>query len=152
MIKPEIYYTLECDRCRKMFEDSDDHIAYPSSYEIWESAYASEWIEYEGKHYCPNCYHFDDKKQSFLPYDAWPPSLFQLEKFVNTHIGYGGARFVEYEEAFVINIHLRRKEVVHEGHRQMIGLILNGQSWGMREDVAMGAYSNNSIIIRVEKL
>lgn len=130
-----------------MFEDSDEHIAYPGSCEIWESAEVSEWIEYEGKHYCPNCYHFDDKK----PYDAWPPSLFRLEKFVNTHIGHGRARFVEYEEAFVINIHLRQKEILHEGHRQMIGLILDGLSWKMREDVAMGAYSNNSIIIRVEK-
>lgn len=151
MIKPEIYYTLECDRCHKMFEDSDDHSAYTRPSEVLELAESSEWIEHEGKHYCPDCYYFDHKTKSFLPYDVWPPCLFRLEKFVNFHIGHGSARFVEYEDAFVMNIHLKSNESIGDGHREMIALILEDVSWKMREDIAAGGYSNNSIIIRVEK-
>lgn len=152
MIKPEIYYTLECDRCHRAFGDDAEPHACTRPSKIQESAYASEWIEHKGKHYCPDCYYYDDKTEGFLPFDVWPPCLFRLEKFVNVHIGDGRAKFVEYKEAFIINIHLRRKEVINEGHKQMIGILLDGQSWKMREDIAMGAYSNNSIIIRVEKL
>lgn len=151
MIKPEIYYTLECDRCHKMFEDNDDHSAYPCPSEIWESASSSEWIEHEGKHYCPDCCYFDRQTQVFLPYNVWPPCLFRLEKFVNSHIGRGGAKFVEYEDAFVINIFLKSNESIGDGHRGMIALILEDVSWKMREDMAAGGRSNNSIIIRVEK-
>ena len=57
MISEVKAYILECDNCKVLYEDNCD------SFSIWndesvaiESAIDEDWIEYEGKHYCPDCY------------------------------------------------------------------------------------------------
>lgn len=54
-------YGIECDRCGDLFEDPR------SGFSLWtdersalEEAQENDWIEYEGKCYCPHCYDVDE--------------------------------------------------------------------------------------------
>lgn len=65
MIKTVITYSDVCDRCGKTFvanggawDDKQLTISY---------ALASEWKEIGDKHYCPNCYEFNDVLNVYVP-------------------------------------------------------------------------------------
>lgn len=56
------YFTVICDNCQNLY--TDEH----SGFSAWndESAameYATEdmWVEEENKHYCPDCYEYDNE-------------------------------------------------------------------------------------------
>ena len=60
MIKEVRAYSLFCDNCNEIYIDNCN------DYSIWldesiaiEDAMSEDWIEHEGKHYCPDCYKFD---------------------------------------------------------------------------------------------
>lgn len=64
MIKPITMYSVVCDRCGRILEDGA----------VWEDkssaiSYAvnSKWKEIGDKHYCPNCYEFDDELDECVP-------------------------------------------------------------------------------------
>ena len=60
-IEVDIYI---CDGCGKTYIDEWGHSGYPG-YNMWNKAYADEWEEIDGKHYCPECYEFDiDEKNN----------------------------------------------------------------------------------------
>ncbi len=58
----ETCYGLICDRCEQVFE-------HPfTGYSLWtnqsapiEESTDRDWIEHEGKHYCPECYIIDEE-------------------------------------------------------------------------------------------
>lgn len=66
MIKQVTTYSVICDRCGKTFivngcfawNDKQLTISY---------ALESEWKEIGDKHYCPDCYEFDDKLDEYVP-------------------------------------------------------------------------------------
>lgn len=66
MIKPVTMYTAVCDRCGKQFV-ADDFAAYTDICTAREQAMESEWIEIGDKHYCPDCYEFDDELDEYVP-------------------------------------------------------------------------------------
>jgi hypothetical protein len=53
-------YVLECDHCLKIFEDYNGFSVFVDQNAAIEKAKEAEWIEHEGKHYCPGCYIIDD--------------------------------------------------------------------------------------------
>ena len=64
MIKPSIMYSVICDRCGRILEDGA----------FWEDessaityALNSKWVEIGDKHYCPDCYEFDEKLDEYVP-------------------------------------------------------------------------------------
>ena len=64
MIKEVKMYSVICDRCGKILEDGA----------FWEGkssaisyALKSKWAEIGDKHYCPNCYEFDEKLDEYVP-------------------------------------------------------------------------------------
>lgn len=64
MIKPVITYSVVCDRCGISLEDGA----------VWEDkngaisyALKSKWKEIGDKHYCPDCYEFDDVLNVYVP-------------------------------------------------------------------------------------
>ena len=64
MIKPSIMYSVICDRCGRILEDGA----------FWEDessaimyALNSKWVEIGDKHYCPDCYEFDDELDEYVP-------------------------------------------------------------------------------------
>lgn len=52
-----------CDGCGETFENGDGFVCYindPDGGLIWSDAGLSDWIELGGKHYCPDCWKYDD--------------------------------------------------------------------------------------------
>ncbi len=66
MIKPVTMYMVFCDRCGKYFQNDNGVCAYPDS-DIEVEALESEWREINGKHYCPDCYEYDDEADDYVP-------------------------------------------------------------------------------------
>lgn len=58
MIVTEKYYNIRCDCCGEILDDSE---YYSTKEELDEVMFGLDWIEHKGKHYCPNCYSYDDK-------------------------------------------------------------------------------------------
>ncbi len=68
MIKPVTMYSVVCDRCGKTFIDEFNGIvAWLDEGTAKEQAMESEWIEIGNKHYCPDCYEFDDELDEYVP-------------------------------------------------------------------------------------
>lgn len=66
MIKPVTMYSVVCDRCGKTFE-ADDSVAWTDKQSARFYALESEWKEIDNKHYCPDCYEFDDELDEYVP-------------------------------------------------------------------------------------
>lgn len=68
MIKPVTMYSVVCDRCGKPFIDEFNGIvAWLDEGTAKEQAMESEWAEIGDKHYCPECYEFDEKLDENVP-------------------------------------------------------------------------------------
>ena len=68
MIKPVTMYSVICDRCGKSFIDEFNGIvAWLDEGTAKEQAMESEWVEIGDKHYCPDCYEFDDELDEYVP-------------------------------------------------------------------------------------
>ena len=67
MIKPVTMYSVICDRCGKIYDRDDSIIAWSDEGTAKEQALESEWVEIEDKHYCPDCYEFNDELDEYVP-------------------------------------------------------------------------------------
>ena len=67
MIKPVTMYSVICDRCGKIYGEDDGIIAWLDEGTAKEQAMESEWAEIGDKHYCPDCYEFDDELDEYVP-------------------------------------------------------------------------------------
>lgn len=68
MIKEVKMYSVICDRCGKIFIDEFNCIAaWLDEGTAKEQAMESEWVEIGNKHYCPDCYEFDDELDEYVP-------------------------------------------------------------------------------------
>lgn len=151
MITPTIFYTLKCDRCKELFESSEGFIGHVDEGSVWEDAENSDWIEYKGKHYCPDCYYFDEEKDEYIPLSDYPTSVFKVEKFLKTYVGYKDASIKEYADHFVVSVHLRANEPFQREYLEMIRLILTLESWSF-EVTPIEKYSNSTLVIKIEKV
>jgi len=59
IVKVEMY-TVECDNCKKTRGSESEYSCWNDEAYALEEAIDSDWIEHEGKHYCPDCYKIDD--------------------------------------------------------------------------------------------
>lgn len=60
--------SVVCDRCGKPFIDEFNGIvAWLDEGTAKEQAMESEWAEIGDKHYCPECYEFDEKLDECVP-------------------------------------------------------------------------------------
>ena len=66
MVKPVTMYAVVRVRCEKIFE-TDGCIAWTDKQSAIYYALASEWKEIEDKHYCTDCYEFDDELNEYVP-------------------------------------------------------------------------------------
>ncbi len=60
IVKVEMY-TVECDNCKTTSGENSEYSCWNDEAYALEDAEQSDWIEHEGKHYCPNCYKMDDE-------------------------------------------------------------------------------------------
>ena len=66
MIKQVIYYDIICDRCGKSFREESE-MCYTDKDSALMVAEQSEWIDINGKHYCPDCYELDEVTDEYVP-------------------------------------------------------------------------------------
>ncbi len=60
MIKKVINYTVICDSCKADAFEHDEYSSWGDEYFAEELAIENDYIEHEGKHYCPKCYEYND--------------------------------------------------------------------------------------------
>lgn len=66
MIKEVTYYDIICDRCGKSLTNESE-TCYPDKDSALMVAEQSEWIDINGKHYCPDCYELDEVTDEYVP-------------------------------------------------------------------------------------
>ena len=66
MVKEVIYYDIICDRCGKSFIDESE-TCYPDKDSAEMFAEQSEWVEINGKDYCPDGYELDEETDEYVP-------------------------------------------------------------------------------------
>lgn len=66
MIKEVKMYSIKCDGCGKVF-NVDDIVAWTDECSAREYALGSEWQEIDDKHYCPDCYEYDEEIDEYVP-------------------------------------------------------------------------------------
>lgn len=66
MIKQVTYYDIICDRCGKSFSEVSN-TCYPDTERAEMTAMYSEWRARGHKHYCPECYEYDDETGEYVP-------------------------------------------------------------------------------------
>ena len=66
MIKEVTYYDIICDRCGKSLTEESE-MCYPDKDSALMVAEQSEWVEINGKHYCPDCYELDEETDEYVP-------------------------------------------------------------------------------------
>lgn len=67
MIKPIKMYSVVCDRCGKTFCEGDSIITGADKKSARGYARESGWVEIGNKHYCPDCFKFDDELDEYVP-------------------------------------------------------------------------------------
>ena len=71
MIKQVTMYSVICDRCGKTFCECDSIITGAYKKSVRGYALESEWKEIGDKHYCPDCYEFNDVLNVYVLKRKW---------------------------------------------------------------------------------
>lgn len=53
-------YTFICDNCGNDAFEDDDHICWIGQEIAWDMAREAGWIKHQNKHYCENCWQYDE--------------------------------------------------------------------------------------------
>ncbi len=102
MIVREIFYGVRCNRCKEQFDDGE-HSFWSDEDGAVENAMESEWIEKKGKHYCPNCYDYDEEKDEQKVKADFPEYVMKLKSFIDKILKSYPATVYEKEDYFQIS-------------------------------------------------
>jgi len=61
-------FTVICDNCGKDSSEDCDYSAWNDQDYAWDCAKEDDWIEVENKHYCNDCYSFDDNDNLLIKF------------------------------------------------------------------------------------
>ena len=88
MIKEVTYYDIICDRCGKSLINESE-TCYPDKDSALMVSEQSEWRKISGKHYCADCYEFDEKTYEYVPKNNMSEITYcgECEKFLYEDIG-----------------------------------------------------------------
>ena len=70
MIQKVTMYTVICDNCGKDSNADSDFSCWNDMGWAQEEALESDWIKEEDKHYCPDCYEYDDDDNLVIKQNA----------------------------------------------------------------------------------
>lgn len=102
MITKEIFYGVKCNRCKEDFQDYNDHSFWIDENSAIEQAIESEWIEENNKHFCPNCYDYNEEEDKNIIKDEFPNHVKELKKFFDKMIYGISESIIETEDASFI--------------------------------------------------
>lgn len=60
---------IVCDCCGEMYGDDDGFAFYlgdEDGSQVWNDADNAEWLEFGDRHYCPDCYSFDENDENIV--------------------------------------------------------------------------------------
>ena len=60
MIKEVTMYTVVCDNCGKDVNEWEEYSCWNDAHFAQEIAMEADWIKEGDKHYCPDCFSYDD--------------------------------------------------------------------------------------------
>lgn len=66
MIVTGTFYAVKCDNCGELNENYDGYSFWSDESETKEMASESDWINENGKDYCPDCYEYDNEDNLIL--------------------------------------------------------------------------------------
>lgn len=69
MIKELKMYTVVCDKCGISADDGTEYSCWSDESFAWDVASDSSWIEEQDKHYCPDCYFYDDNDNLIIKHN-----------------------------------------------------------------------------------
>lgn len=111
MITEQIFYGIRCDRCREDYESSGDYSYMSDKGEIEEAAESDEWLEIDGRHYCPCCYEedplkaeYNDDDHDYTPKPPIPECIFTMRRAVGLLIHQGDGEMRETDDD---HLHIR---------------------------------------------
>ena len=93
MIKAEVLYTVECDRCKSILDDGEFQYLVGADMAI-DYAQDGDWLIKGDKHYCPKCHFMNDEDEEEVK-PPIPIQIFKLENFLNLHVAKRGCNDVE---------------------------------------------------------
>ena len=103
MIKAEILYTVQCDRCKGLLDDGEFQYWVRSDMAV-NRAKDSEWLIKGNKHYCTKCYTLNDDDEEEIKYPI-PEQVFELQKFMSLIAKRGCTVKIEEENnCFVLSV------------------------------------------------
>ena len=103
MIKAEVLYTVQCDRCREILEDGEFQYWVGADMAV-DRAKDSEWLIKGNKHYCPECYTLNDDDEEEIK-SPIPEQVFELQKFMSLIAKRGCTVKIEEENnCFVLSV------------------------------------------------
>lgn len=68
MIRRVDMYQCVCDRCGKTHVNENlGYVAWVDGCQAFEDAAEDGWTEIDGKHYCYDCYEYDEETDEYKP-------------------------------------------------------------------------------------
>ena len=59
--------TVQCDNCKDTYQDDDSGYAFwMNPNDAWECANDDGWTEEDDKHYCSNCFEYNDDDELII--------------------------------------------------------------------------------------
>lgn len=152
MIEPAIFYGVKCNRCHDMHSDSDDTEYFYDEGEAIEQAMDDDWIEKDGKHYCPSCYEGSEDDGNLKIKPEYPKEVFKVAKFLSNFVSNGGGCYTitENEDSFVISCCQNGKKLPDEAIREMIKRILVNFTYSYSIEDFKNA-SNSKLFVKINK-
>ena len=111
MITKEIFYGVKCNRCKEDFLDYNDHSFWIDENSAVEQAIESEWIEENNKHYCPNCYDYNEEEDKNIIKEEFSNHVKELKKFFDKMIYGISESIIETEDgSFIVATSLHNRQ------------------------------------------
>lgn len=152
MYKEAIFYGLQCDRCGDTYESSGDYSYYTDKSDVMDAADGDDWVQIDGRHYCPCCYednpdpdHDDD--HDYRPKPAYPECVPTLRRFLHVLGGYYQKESNEWLDIRIHTGHME-KDLAPE-YRAMIEKIIS-QTEHSIEVVDLPNASNAEVHIKIK--
>lgn len=60
MIKEVTMYTVVCDNCKKDCNEGQEYSCWSDKSYTEDSAMEADWLKEDDKHYCTDCFSYDD--------------------------------------------------------------------------------------------
>lgn len=145
---PAIFYAIRCDRCLCNHEAEYEY--YTDESDALESAEEDDWIEVDGKHYCPCCYHEEDDEK--IPYNDFPP-MYRIARAACQKIGTIPHVVIESRNTISVSSGYVSSSKLVEGVIDWMNNRHNNGSWGAytAECVSSDKFNGHyKLVVRIE--